>query len=63
MTMRRVYTEKSYKLMERVRICILIITSPLWLPFYLTIWLADKVESLLTTLLQKFLDKTIPQIK
>jgi hypothetical protein len=66
MALRRFYTQKSYKLMERARICIVIITSPLWLPLYLIVLLADKFESLLILadkLLQKFLDKTIPQIK
>lgn len=63
---RRFYTQESYRLMERVRLVILVLTSPAWLPLYFWIVLADKLEDLLDILdgiLQKVLDKIIPQIK
>lgn len=66
MSWRRFYTAKSNKLMLRVRLLILITFSPLWLPLYLTIVAAYKLESLLDwfdDILQKILDKFIPQIK
>ena len=64
--MKRWYTKKSYELMVKVRLMIVILTSPLWLPFFLIALLGDLVEELLMWLdekLDKFLDKVIPQIK
>lgn len=65
---KRFYTEKSYKLMTRTRIVLLILISPIWLPLYLLLRLmivaSDQLESLLDwgdDVLQKFLDKVIPQ--
>jgi hypothetical protein len=66
----RFYTHKSYQWMERTRLVLLIVLSPIWLPFYLLQWAmqigAYWLERLLSkgdNLLQKFLDKVIPQKK
>jgi hypothetical protein len=64
--MKRWYTKKSYELMVKVRLIIVILTSPLWLPFYLIALLGDLIEEVLMWFdekLDKFLDKVIPQIK
>lgn len=66
MRWRRVYTKKSHKLMLRVRLLILIITSPLWMPLQIISFVGYAIEDvldLLDDLLQKVLDKVIPQIK
>lgn len=64
----RFYTDTSFKIMKRTRIIILFITSPLWFPLYGFTWLfyhlseaLDTVINFLDDLLQKFLDKIIPQ--
>jgi hypothetical protein len=65
-TWERFYTEKSHKLMLRIRLSVLIITSPFWLPLYLFVMVAYKIEGLLDYLddaLQKVLDKVVPQIR
>lgn len=56
--------------MKRVRIGVMILTSPLWFPFYGLAWvfyhlseIMDSVVSFLDNLLQNILDKVIPQIK
>ncbi|MET3505495.1 hypothetical protein ABMB67_001584 [Halalkalibacter oceani] len=62
----RFYTEKSHRLMLKVRLFVLILTSPIWLPLFLLTIAAYKLEDLLDYLdkvLQKVLDKVIPQIK
>lgn len=51
--------------MEAVRTIIYIIISPIWFPLALFVILADKIEdflNVLDNLLQKILDKIIPQI-
>lgn len=70
MKVRRFYTNKSHKIMKRVRIGVMILTSPLWFPFYGLAWvfyhlseIMDSVVSFLDNLLQNILDKVIPQIK
>lgn len=65
---KRFYTAKSYKMMNQSRAVILVATAPLWLPLYTLLRLMDfgvvLLENLLDgadDLLQKFLDKVIPQ--
>lgn len=65
---KRFYTAKSYKTMNQTRVAILVVTSPLWLPLYLLLRVMEFgvvfLENLLEgadDLLQKFLDKVIPQ--
>lgn len=65
---KRFYSPKSYKLMSRTRIVLLVLTAPIWFPLYLLLRVmivaTDLLENLLDLaddLLQKFLDKVIPQ--
>jgi len=58
----RYYTEKSHKLMTRMRCIVLVLTSPLWLPVFLLIKIAYGLEGLLDyldSLLQRVLDKVV----
>lgn len=62
----RFYTEKSFKLMKRVRLALIIISSPIWIPFTAIMYIgyfAEDALMILDSLLDRILDKIIPQIK
>lgn len=64
--MGRFYTSRSYKLMERTRLVVVTITSPIWFPLYLISLIDSKIEDLLMfceNILQVILDKIIPQLE
>lgn len=66
MAWKRFYTPKSHDLMMKVRLIILIVTFPIWIPIHLISLIGYMLEDLLNFLdgiLQWILDKVIPQIR
>ncbi|MFE8701036.1 hypothetical protein ACFYKX_10445 [Cytobacillus sp. FJAT-54145] len=63
---RRWYTSASFRLMKRVRLLLVILLSPLWLPLYALATIGDwsgRVVDQLDSGLQRILDHIIPQKK
>lgn len=65
---KRFYSQKSYRWMTQTRVAVLVVFAPLWLPLYLLLLAmtfgVEWLENLLgwaDDLLQKILDKVIPQ--
>lgn len=61
---KRVYNKKAWKCRQWVYKIVLTIFFPIWIPLYLIVFLGNKIEDfldLLDSLLDKFLDITIPR--
>ena len=67
---RRFYTNRSWTMMKNTELAIRIVFSPIWIPLwilgYVLYYLSEVVDKLLyflDSLVNKFLDKVIPQLK